>query len=142
GRVDIGTHGGNLAALDEHVGLLEVADGAVEAEHAATFDQDRPPRRGCAARLLRTGRACDSGDHRRSSGCARGGGAEELAARQRCIACTAGAGRGAGKIARHGVLPNAVVVAAMLAPFVRRCPSWTDEGLRRRGLLAPAERLE
>jgi hypothetical protein len=32
--------------LDQHVGGFEVADRAVEAEHDAAFDQDRPPGRG------------------------------------------------------------------------------------------------
>src|SRR5262249_12573377 len=101
----IGTHGRNLAALDEHVGLFEVADGAVESEYAAALDQDRPPRCGRAAGLLSTGRA----DHARSGNGGGPRGAQELAARQRRLRIARGAGteRAAGETAqmRHGVLP-------------------------------------
>ena len=48
GRADVRPHRRDLAALDQHVGLLEVADRAVEREHAAALDQDRPAGRGGA----------------------------------------------------------------------------------------------
>ena len=57
-RADVRAHRGNLAALDRHVGLLEVADRTIEAEYAATLDQDRTAGRG-RGRLLGLGRADD-----------------------------------------------------------------------------------
>jgi hypothetical protein len=47
------TDGGNAPALDEHVGLLEVTDGIVEAQHHATAEEHatasvRRGARGCA----------------------------------------------------------------------------------------------
>ena len=51
-RADVRLHRRDFLALDQHVGLLEVADVLVEREHAAALDQDRPAGlRGRAARL-------------------------------------------------------------------------------------------
>ena len=80
GALMFAPHRGNLAALDQHVGLLEIADRAVEAEHAAALDQDRTAGRG-RGRLLGLGRA-DDGDGRGGNGSRRTG-AEKLPARQR-----------------------------------------------------------
>ena len=52
-RADVRLHRGNLLALDQDVGLLEVADGAVERKHAAALDQDRPAGLSRARRRLR-----------------------------------------------------------------------------------------
>ena len=41
-----------LLALDQHVGLLEVADRAVERQHAAALDQDRAAGRSRGSRRL------------------------------------------------------------------------------------------
>src|SRR5262249_50786457 len=117
----------NLAALDQHVGLLEVSDRAVEAEHAAALDQDRAPRRGCAW-LLGAGGA----DHSRGGdgGGRRGGGG--LAARQRGrrIARAARAERAADGTAkmRHGVLPNECCCAERCYPCSAEAPSETAPG--------------
>ena len=101
GRADVRPHGGNLAALHQHVGLLEVADRSVEREHAAALDQNGPARSGRPAGLLRTRSSHDrAGDGRGSGGAGRGG-AEELAARHRRR-------RGArtANAESHGLLPN------------------------------------
>jgi hypothetical protein len=37
---DVGSHRGDLRAFDQHVGLVEVADGAIEAQHHAALEQD------------------------------------------------------------------------------------------------------
>jgi len=83
GRGDIGPHCRDLAALDQHVRLLEVADCAVEREHATAFDENGSTGSRAAARLLRVrgiaDRPCDG-----SSNGARGARLEKLAARRRC----------------------------------------------------------
>ena len=65
-RADVRLHRRDFLAFDQHVGLLEVADGAVEREHAAALDQDRP------AGLCRLGRRLRLADLRlrRSTGAA------------------------------------------------------------------------
>ena len=41
-RADVRPHRRDLLAFDQNVGLLEIADRAVERQHAAALDQDRP----------------------------------------------------------------------------------------------------
>src|SRR5262249_46295229 len=132
GRADARLHGRDLAALDKHVGLLEVSECAVEGKHAASLDQDRSSRCGRAARLL-----CGSGlptraDHGCGSSCGCGRTAEKLAARGRRIACAAKAGRVAAVQVRHGILPEvAVSVTEDATPVEGARPARTP-GTRRR----------
>jgi hypothetical protein len=77
-RADIRLHRRDLLAFDQHVGLLEIADGAVEGEHAAAPDQDRlaSGRRGVLARL--SVRTADHARERRNRRGAGRRGAKEL----------------------------------------------------------------
>ena len=103
GRADVRLHRRDFAALDQHVGLLEVADRPVEREHEAALEQDRPagapasappaPRRG-RSRSRDRGR-CHRGRRR---------GAEELPPRQAAARRTA---RATGtECMGHGILPR------------------------------------
>ena len=51
GRADVRPHRRDLLALDQHVGLLEIADRAVEREHETALEQDRPAGRGIGRSL-------------------------------------------------------------------------------------------
>ena len=112
GCSDVRLHRGNPAALDQDIGLLEVADRAIEAEHATALDQDRPARRGGRGRRLGLSDSGRARSHRRDGKRARGRGAEELAARHsRSRAACAAMARLTGVVAQiwHGILPLHVV---------------------------------
>jgi hypothetical protein len=76
GGGDVRAHGGNLAAFDQDVGPLEVADRVVERKHASVLDQKRTAGDGAGHRLLSMG-----GDNYRGRGGnrTRRAGTEELA---------------------------------------------------------------
>ena len=42
--LDVWPDGGDLGALDQHIGLLEVADGGIHGQHDTTLQQDTTPR--------------------------------------------------------------------------------------------------
>ena len=85
-RIDVRPHRGDALALDQHVGLFEVADRTIERQHAAALEQDRPARRRAGGLLGLRGSHRGAGD-RRAGDCRRcnragRGGAEELTPRQ------------------------------------------------------------
>ena len=117
GRADVRPHRGDLAALDQHVGLLEVADRAVEREHAAALDQDRAARSGRAAglcaRAVPTDRAGDG----------RGGdGAPAAVVQRNCRRDTAGDG------GQHELQAQKVMVSSRVCC----CDRWMLSPLRGR----------
>ena len=64
-RADVRLHRRDLAAFDQHVGLLEIADRAVERKHAAALEQDRPAGLRLARRRLRRAPITLAGERRR-----------------------------------------------------------------------------
>ena len=78
-RADVCAYRGDLAALDQNVGLFQIADIAVERQHATTLDQDWTSGRVRAAQLLRARRVADRRGYPRGCNGACRAGLEKLA---------------------------------------------------------------